>query len=107
MAISEIRSRLNPLLLVPIVCVLALHAGCGREDDDEPKLARRAAEMADLPQAVRDAAQKALPDVKFTDVWRNVDADGNLHSYEIRGKAPAGKIREARVDPNGKILEME
>lgn len=54
------------------------------------------------------AAKKALPDVKFEDAWKNIDVKTrDLHSYEIRGRNPRGKIREVRVGTDGKILEME
>ena len=57
---------------------------------------------------MRDAASKAVPGVKFDEAWKNLDREGKLHSYEIRGKNPAdGKIREVRVSLTGEILEME
>ena len=64
--------------------------------------------MADLPGDVHAAAKKALPQIAFEDAWKNLDREGKLHSYEIRGRAAAdGKIREVRVSPAGAILEME
>ncbi len=53
------------------------------------------------------AAKAKVPGVKFEEAWKNVDREGKLHSYEIRGKNAKGKIREARVAPSGEILELE
>ena len=52
-------------------------------------------------------AKAALPDTDFTEAWKNVDREGKVHSYEIRGKTPSGKVREARVTAEGKLLETE
>lgn len=70
-------------------------------------MARQTIAMKDLPAAVKKAAQNQLPTVQFEDAWRNLDRDGKLLSYEVRGKAPNGKIREVRVSLTGEILEME
>ena len=92
---------------LPIVAlVLALVAGCGQ---GESKMTRRTVEIAKVPAPLLDAAKKEIPGVDFTEAWSN-HADGGeaIHSYEIRGKATAtGKIRELRVAPDGKILEVE
>ena len=61
-----------------------------------------------VPALVRDAARKAIPGVNLNEAWKNLDREGKLHSYEIRGKTAAdGKIREVRVSLTGEILEME
>ena len=60
------------------------------------------------PEPVREAARKAIPGVKLDEAWKNLDREGKLHSYEIRGRNPAdGKIREVRVSLTGEILETE
>ena len=52
--------------------------------------------------------RKAVPEVKLDEAWKNLDGEGKLHSYEIRGRNPAdGKIREVRVSVTGEILEKE
>jgi hypothetical protein len=57
---------------------------------------------------VRDAARKAVPEAKLDEAWKNLDGEGKLHSYEIRGRNPAnGKSREVRVSIKGEILEQE
>ena len=49
-----------------------------------------------------------MPNVEFKEAWQNLDSQGKLHSYEIRGRqASDGKIREVRVSPTGEILESE
>ena len=79
--------------------------GC---DNDRPAgLSRRATTIKELPEPVLAAAKKAIPGVEFQDAWRNVDRESKLHSYEIRGRASNGKIREVRVAPDGHILELE
>lgn len=89
------------------VCAVAILAGCG-EDELPPGVSKAATAFDDVPATVRDAAAKAVPGVKFNEAWKNLDRDGKLHSYEIRGKNPAdGKIREVRVSTTGEILEME
>jgi hypothetical protein len=81
-------------------------SGCGR-DEEESEFARRTTTVAEVPAPVIDVAKKELPGVEFTEAWKNVDAAGKLHSFEIRGKTREGKIREVRVSPEGKVLEKE
>ena len=90
--------------LVPVL--LLLLAGCS-DSDSTDRLGRRSMSLADVPASVRAAAEKQLPDVTFADAWKNVERDGKLHSYEIRGKNNNGKTREVRVSPSGDILEVE
>jgi hypothetical protein len=81
--------------------------GCG-EHDEPPGLTKSAVAFDDVPAPVREAATKAVPGVKLGEAWKNLDREGKLHSYEIRGKNPTdGKIREVRVSTTGEILEQE
>jgi hypothetical protein len=81
--------------------------GCG-EPDSPPALAKQAVKFDDVPEVVRAAARKAVPQVTLNEAWKNIDSEGKLHSYEIRGKNAAdGKIHEVRVSLTGEILEME
>jgi len=84
----------------------ALAAGCGEREEEE-QFARRTITVKEVPASVMDSAGKELPGVDFTEAWKNVEADGALHSYEIRGRNANGKIREVRVAADGKILEIE
>jgi hypothetical protein len=81
--------------------------GCGGEN--EPRgLTKQAITIGDVPESLRKAAQKEVPDVDLTEAWKNLDGAGKLHSYEIRGrKASDGKIREVRISTDGQILEKE
>jgi hypothetical protein len=80
--------------------------GCGDRDAPPPG-GRRAVPVAELPEAVRTAARKALPEIRFDEAWANLDRAGAIHSYEVRGRSSSGKIREVRVSLTGTILEME
>lgn len=90
-----------------LFAVASLISGCG-DHDEPPGLSKHAVKFDEVPEKVRAAASKAIPKVKFSEAWKNLDRQGKLHSYEIRGKNPAdGTIREARVSEGGEILELE
>ena len=95
----------RPWPLLTLAATLAI--GCGGPDADSGRMARRTMTLDEVPQAARDAASKALPGITFEEAWGNVDRDGTLHSYEVRGRAANGRIREVRVATDGEILEME
>src|SRR5689334_4066561 len=86
------------IAIVPMVLALVAASGCERE---EQPASRQPIAVAELPVVVRDAAKKALPDVTFNESWKNLDRDGKHQSYEVRGRAPNGKIREVRVSLTG------
>lgn len=92
--------------LASLTLALGGFTGCGEHDADAP-FARRTTTVAELPENVSAAAKKELPDVDFSEAWKNVDRDDKLQSYEIRGRNKNGKIREVRVSLDGKILEKE
>jgi hypothetical protein len=101
------RRSLHIPLAVVLSCAVMVLGGCG-EHDEPPGLTKQAVAFDDVPESVRDAARKAVPDVKLGEAWKNLDREGKLHSYEIRGRNPAdGKIREVRVSLTGEILESE
>jgi hypothetical protein len=103
---SPRRSRRLPFALV-VSCAVTVLGGCG-EHDEPPGLTKQAVAYDDVPGPVRDAARKAVPGVKLDEAWKNLDREGKLNSYEIRGRNPAdGKIREVRVSLTGEILETE
>ena len=73
-----------------------------------PGLTKKAVAIDKVPDGLRPAAKKAIPKVDFKEAWQNLDRQGKLHSYEIRGRqASDGKIREVRVSTSGEILESE
>ena len=98
-----LRLRLPGLLSLALLAAIGL-SGC---DSTSGRLSKQTTNVADVPTNVMDAAKKELPDVEFSDAWKNVDRDGKLHSYEIRGRTKNGKTKEARVSPTGEILEVE
>jgi hypothetical protein len=105
--VIAIENRLRHARELVFVVSLALVAGCG-ERDGPPGLRRNVIELDKVPAAAAAAAAKTLPGVKLKDAWENVDAQGNLHSYEIRGLNPkTGQVREVRVSGDGKVLEVE
>jgi hypothetical protein len=105
--IGDQRISSRALIVTAILAAAFSSPGCG-DRDLPPALAKQAVKFDEVPEAVRAAARKAVPQVNFNEAWKNVDREGKLHSYEIRGKNPAdGKIREVRVSLTGEILEME
>jgi hypothetical protein len=93
-------------LLRAAAALALLGPGCG-DSAPRPETARRVIEVGQLPPEVIGAAKKQLPDIAFDEAWTNVGATGAIASYEVRGRAPNGRIREVKVSPEGQILEME
>jgi hypothetical protein len=82
-------------------------SGCG-DHDLPPGITKKAVAINEVPEALRTVARKEVPGVDFNEAWQNLDTQGKLHSYEIRGRqASNGKIREVRVSLTGEILEAE
>jgi len=110
MAIERLAEYAGParfLKALALVAVVAGFQGCG-DDDELPGMTKQAVKFDEVPENVRAAATKAIPRVKFTEAWKNLESGGKLHSYEIRGKNAAdGKTREVRVSLTGEILESE
>ena len=111
-AVGAARRPLVPpwRFLLPWVLVFSaagMVSGCA-DSDLPPGITKKAVPIGDVPEALRAAAKKAIPKVEFNEAWQNLDGQGKLHSYEIRGKqASDGKIREVRVSLTGEILESE
>ena len=100
------RGRLVTRGILPVALVAISFLGCG-EMLESGRLSRRPIATQEVPESVMESAKKALPEVQFADAWKNLDKEGKLHSYEIRGRNQNGKIREVRVSPSGDILELE
>lgn len=94
-------------MLMLSLATVSMAGGCGGPEESEPRLARRTIAVAEVPETPKQAAQEALPQINFEEAWQNVDGEGNLQSYELRGRNDQGKIREVRVSPSGEVLEME
>ena len=103
------RTSLLPVVLAVLAglspCTFIV--GCG-EADLPPGLVKKSVDIEKVPEVSRKAARKAFPKVEFKEAWENIDPQGKLHSYEIRGRqASDGKIQEVRVSAAGEILESE
>ena len=70
-------------------------------------ISRRPIKVEAVPDAVLKAAKKGLRGVKFEEAWSNHDKDGSTIGYELRGTTREGKIRDARLDVTGAIMESE
>lgn len=93
-------------IFLAVVLCLSL-GGCDRSDLP-PGITKKAISFDQVPAPVVKAAKKSISNVDFKEAWQNLDAQGKLHSYEIRGRqASDGKIREVRVSLAGEILESE
>lgn len=79
--------------------------GCGLREPQ--RLPRKVVPIAEVPEALMAVAKKEFPDVIFDTAWQNLVGNGEVDSYEIRGKQPNGKIREVRVALDGRVLEKE
>lgn len=81
------------LLLVASAC----WAGCGENKREMTTL-----RLEDVPPDLMKIAKEHLPGVAFDTVWKKPSG-----TFEIRGKARNGKIREVDIRPDGTIEEVE
>lgn len=83
---------------LPVVALTAVTiAGCGRSQRQVTTL-----RLEDLPPGLMQVAREKLPGVTFDTAWRKASG-----TYEIRGKAANGKIREIDLRPDGTVEEIE
>ena len=80
--------------------LLASVFGCGESHESEDVVP-----IDQLPPAALKAAQEKLPGVRFDTAWKE-KKDGQ-DAYEIRGKTKEGKVRDAKVTADGKVLEVD
>ncbi len=85
-------------ILAATLLISAIGCGEGREDEESVPIDK-------LPPAALKAARDRLPGVKFATAWKE-KKDGQ-DAYEIRGKTKEGKVRDARVTADGKVLEVD
>ena len=106
---ARMESYKSPRVVLALFLAIALSALAGCGEGDLPRgLAKQAIAIGDVPENLRNAAEKELPGVKLNEAWKNLDGTGKLHSYEIRGKRGSdGKISEVRISTDGKVLEKE
>jgi hypothetical protein len=84
-------------MLTLMLLVAACCAGCG-----ESKQEITALRLEDVPPDLMKIAKEQLPGVSFDTVWKKPSG-----TFEIRGKAKNGKIREVDLRPDGTIEEVE
>ncbi len=107
MAIERLfRRRAFSRNLLGALILIAGPLGCGEEGVTETTI-RKTVTVEKLPEVVLKAAQKKLPDVKFSEAFENLEKGVTLQSYEVKGRDKKGKIREVRVSLTGEILEVE
>ncbi|MCE9563371.1 MAG: hypothetical protein K8U57_15120 [Planctomycetes bacterium] len=84
------------IMLALALCFLAL--GC-REVVEGKKTPMK---LEEVPPEVMKAAKEKLPNVTFTDAFREKNGD-----VELRGKDKTGKVFEIDVSPDGKTAKIE
>lgn len=72
-------------------------AGCGGPKQEITTLA-----LEEVPAELMTIAREKLPGVQFDTAWKKSSG-----TFEIRGKAKNGKIREIDIRPDGTIEEIE
>jgi hypothetical protein len=86
---------MRPLALLLVVS--ASCAGCGESKQEITTL-----RLEDVPPELMKIAKEQLPGIEFDTVWKKPSG-----TFEIRGKAKNGKIREVDIRPDGTIEEVE
>ncbi|MEI6636300.1 MAG: hypothetical protein WCO99_07010 [Planctomycetota bacterium] len=84
-------------MLTLMLLVAACCAGCGESKQEITTL-----RLEDVPPDLMKIAKEQLPGVAFDTVWKKPSG-----TFEIRGKAKNGKIREVDLRPDGTIEEVE
>lgn len=84
---------------VVIVWVLlaAAGSGCGGEQRTVTTL-----RLDEVPPELMAVARQQLPGVEFDTAWKKANG-----TFEIRGRARNGKIREVDIRPDGSVEEVE
>ena len=83
--------------LLTVLLVASCSIGCGR-----PASGLTTLRLEDVPPDLMKIAKEQLPGVTFDTAWKKASG-----TFEIRGKAPNGKIREVDIRPDGTIEEVE
>jgi hypothetical protein len=80
-----------------LAAVLSIATGCGGSESGKKPM-----KMEDVPSEAMKAAKDKLPDVTFTEAFREKNGD-----VELRGKDKKGKVVEIDVSPDGKTTKIE
>lgn len=81
-----------------LVLLLGLVLFCGCESRGKGKMVP----IEELPAGMLDKAKQALPEVVFDSAVLREDG-----SYEVKGKAPNGKVRDVEFNKEMKVIEIE
>ncbi len=73
--------------------------GCGTATTEGKKTPMK---MDEVPAEVMKTAKEKLPNVTFTEAFREKSGD-----VELRGKDKSGKVYEIDVSPDGKTSKIE
>ena len=85
-------------LALLLAAAVVTATGCG----DKVAEKKTPIELKDIPPDIMKVAKEKLPDVAFDTAWRKESG-----SFEIRGKAKNGKVREIDIKPDGTVKEIE
>jgi len=89
-------------ILMPAFAILIAGClGCGSQPAEAPG-GLTTLRLEDVPPELMKVAREQLPGVEFDTAWRKASG-----TYEIRGKAKNGKIREVDLRPDGTVEEVE
>ena len=93
--IHLLKQRLAYIVLFMVV-IFGMGHGIARGEDIA---------LANLPEIIRNAADKAIPNAKWNKVVK--DTDGKDSWYEVSGMDAKGRKICVTVEPNGDIEEIE
>jgi len=89
--------RFHERVALALVLTAAACVGCGKAKQELTTL-----RLEDVPPDLMKIAKEKLPGVAFDTVWKKPSG-----TFEIRGKAKNGKIREVDIRPDGTVEEVE
>ena len=96
---------IGSLLSTSLVALVLLAGGC--DNDRLPDHYRKSTEISALPDAVRKAAEQALPGVTFSDAWQNMNSR-TRRSTLTRSAAATRMARSAKCEsqPRARSLSL-
>jgi hypothetical protein len=89
--------RFHERVALALVLTAAAGVGCGKAKQELTTL-----RLEDVPPELMKIAKEKLPGIEFDTVWKKPSG-----TFEIRGKAKNGKIREVDIRPDGTVEEVE
>lgn len=92
-------SAAMPSFRVRVACGLVASACLGCQGEKQAVTILR---IDEVPPALMEIAREKLPGITFDAAWQKPDG-----TYEIRGRARNGKIRDVDIRPDGTVAEIE